>query len=134
MVAALALGRRAGQPVEPPPLELERALERDVGVAGETDLAAERGLALGAHLALAAGFGAAYGLLRAALAARPLPAGPLYGLGVYAISLVGVGPALGLTGGPWGERTPTAFRRVLLHLVYGTVTAVVDERLRGRAG
>jgi hypothetical protein len=65
---------------------------------------------------------------------RPLPAGPLYGLGVYAISLVGVGPALGLTGGPWGERTPTAFRRVLLHLVYGTVTAVVDERLRGRAG
>lgn len=134
MVAAMAVGRRAGKPVEPPPLEMDRSLERDAGVADETGLAAERGLALGEHLAIAAGFGAAYGLLRTALAARPLPVGPLYGLGVYATSLIGVGPALGLTGGPWGERTPTALRRVLLHLVYGTVTAVVDERLRGRAG
>jgi len=42
----------------------------------------------------------------------------------------GVGPALGLTRGPWTQQPMTVTRRVMMHALYGTVTAFVSRRVR----
>jgi hypothetical protein len=82
------------------------------------------------HLMMSATLGAGYGALQAALDLPALPAGPLYGLSIYALMLGGVGPVLGVMAGPWNEESMTVGRRVMMHAVYGTVTALVYERMR----
>lgn len=134
MTAAMMAGRRAGMIETPLPLAIERDLEARAGVAERTGAGQERGLALAEHLTISAAFGAGYGALRAAFALPAIPAGPLYGLGVYALNLGGVGPALDLTPGPWNEAPLTVARRVMMHAVYGTVTALVADQVRRRIG
>jgi hypothetical protein len=68
-------------------------------------------------------------LLRGALNLKPFPAGPLYGLGVYVLNLVGAGPALDFTTGPWQEQSTTIARRLISHIIYGIVTALVTNRI-----
>jgi hypothetical protein len=114
------------------PLYLEQQLEARAGLAGQTSEGEERTLAQGMHLAMGTTFGAGYGLLHAALGGPPLATGPLYGLGLYALNLAGVGPALNLTPEPWHEDTPTVGGQVLIHILYGTVTALVADEVRGR--
>lgn len=80
--------------------------------------------------ALFAALDAGYGALRAVFDLPSLPSGPLYGLGLYAANLLGIGPALDITRGPANERPTTVGRRLMLHAFYGTATALVADRAR----
>ncbi len=130
MTAAMMVGKKTGTIDTPVPLKVERKLEEHAGVAGQTGPQQEKALAMVEHMALSAGFGAGYGALRSKLALRAIPSGPLYGLGVYVLNLGGVGPALGATAGSWNEQPMTVGRRVMMHIVYGAVTAFVAEQVR----
>ncbi len=130
MSVGMMVGKQAGVIKRPPPLEVEHELEQRAGVEEQTSPGEEQALAQGLHLLFGAGFGACYGLLRRAFDLPAIPTGPLYGLGVYAFNLAGVGPALGLTAGPWHEQPMTVGNRIMLHLVYGVVTALVSDRVR----
>ncbi len=81
-------------------------------------------------VARTATFGAGYGALRALAHVSVVPGGPLYGLGIYGLTLMGIGPVLGLTRGPWTQQPMTVTRRVMMHALYGTVTACVSGRVR----
>jgi hypothetical protein len=81
---------------------------------------------------LSALFGGGYGFLRWATRVSPIPAGPLYGMGVYAANLAGVGPLTRLTPGPWKEEPVTVGRRLMMHTVFGVVTALVSKKVRQR--
>ena len=63
---------------------------------------------------------------------RPLPWGPLYGIAVYGLMLGAVGPALGVTRSPTDTPRVTTARRLMMHAVFGAVTAIVADRLRRR--
>ncbi len=132
MTVAMMVGKKIGTIDTPVPLKVERKLEEQAGVAGHTGPKQEKVLAMVEHMALSAGFGAAYPALRSKLGLRAMPSGPLYGLGIYALNLGGVGPALGATAGPWTEQPMTVGRRVMMHVAYGVVTALVAERVRRR--
>ncbi len=132
MTTAMMVGKQMGILDTPVPLKVERKLEEHAGVAGQTSPKQEKALAMVEHMALSVGFAAAYGALRSRFGLRAIPSGPLYGLGVYALNLGGVGPALGATAGPWSEQPMTVGRRVMMHVVYGAVTALVAEQVRRR--
>lgn len=128
MTMAMTAGKKAGIIERPLPVRVERWATDRMGI----DRPApehEDAVAQGGHLVYSALLGAGYGALRSALDLPALPSGPLYGAGIYALTLGGVGPALGLTGGPWDEPKTTAGRRLMMHLVYGAVTAIVAEQV-----
>ncbi len=128
MKAMMMLGQQAGIVGEPMPLKIERALEKRLGVDDMTSAGQEQALAMAEHLMIGAAYGAAYGALKASQNFSALPAGPLYGVGVYALNLGALGPGLALTSGPWNEEPMTVGRRLMMHALYGTVTALVTEK------
>ena len=128
MSPVMVVGKATGMIEEPLPLKFERDQEERLGVAQQTDPGQEQALALGEHLLFSAALGAGYGALYGSLGLRPLPAGPLYGLGIYALTLGTAGPSLGVTPGPWNQEPLTVGRQLMMHVVYGAVTALVAER------
>jgi uncharacterized membrane protein YagU involved in acid resistance len=135
MIGALAMtGIRTllvetGMVSEPLPHKVERRLALRIGIADQMGAHHEDLLAQGQHLALGATFGAGYSLLRHRFDLPSTTAGPLYGLAVYAINIVGLGPALDLTRAPWDDEPPVVARQIFIHLIYGLVTAMVIRRL-----
>jgi hypothetical protein len=123
-------GKRVGAVKVPVPLQVERKFEARLGLASRTSAQEEQRVAMGGHLLLSAALGAAYGLLQAALRQPPFPSGPLYGLGLYAVTLAGIGPALKLVPPPREQRPAAVGRQVMMHAVYGVVTALVADRAR----
>ncbi len=83
MTAAMTVGKQAGLIDEPLPHKFEQKLEAKAGVAEATGPGQEQALAQAEHLLTSAAFGAGYGALHALLGARPIPGGPLCGLGVF---------------------------------------------------
>ena len=130
MTAFMTAAKETGMVEQPVPLKFERAFEQAAGVEQRVGPTQAMVLSQAEHLAFSAALGAGYGMLSGSLDLPALPAGPLYGLGVYALMLGGVGPMLDVTAGPWNEELTTTGRRVLMHLMYGTVTAVVADRVR----
>lgn len=116
----------------PLPLKFNRALQDAAGIGQRLPPAAQQGIALAEHLILAAGLGAVYGVLGKAFKLAPLPSGPLYGLATYALMLGVVGPALGATERPSKTKATTSARRMLMHALYGTVTALVANQAARR--
>ncbi|MEZ4869296.1 MAG: hypothetical protein R3C14_48685 [Caldilineaceae bacterium] len=130
IVGALAMSsiRLVGKQVGLVPESLPHKVARKVALgAGMTGLGAHQvdAFARGQHLALGASYGAGYGLLHGALDLPPMLDGPLYGLAVYTINLTGLGPALNLEQGPWVKKSSFTGRQILIHLVFGFVTAVI---------
>lgn len=135
MTAVMIGGKTSGLIPDPLPLKFERNFEQRLGMGGRISAAPQAGLALGQHLLISATFGALYGVIQSALRVRPLPAGPLYGVAVYGLMLGAVGPALGATRTPLETERTTTARRLMMHAVFGTVTALVVDRLhRSRSG
>jgi hypothetical protein len=60
------------------------------------------------------------------------PIGPLLGLASHAVDLAEIGPGLGITEGPWDEKPTMIGRRMMMHTIFGTVTALVTDQLRPR--
>ncbi len=134
LALVMAVGKKTGVIPEPLPLKVEQEVEERADVQGETTPAQKNLLALGGHYLLSAVFGALYGLFRWVTGSRfsAIPTGPLYGLSTYAVNLVGLGPAMDLTSSPQEEKPVTVGRRVMMHAVFGTVTAFVAKKVRAR--
>lgn len=56
----------------------------------------------------------------------------MFGLGLYPLAHWLVGPLLGLTRVPWREPPMKLGQRAVLHAVFGSVTALVADRLGRR--
>jgi hypothetical protein len=130
MAGIMMLGKRAGFIEEPVPLQVERWAEDRLRVQDRLGPRQEMAAGMGGHLAFSAAMGGVYGVLRSALNLPALPTGPLYGLGLYAVNMLVVGPALGVTERPAKERPPVVGRQLMMHTMYGVVTALAAKRLR----
>jgi hypothetical protein len=130
MTAFMVIGSRVGLVDEPLPQKTEHWVEDQMGVRDRPAPLQEEIIGQGSHLVFAAALGALYGGFLASRDLPALPTGPLFGLASYAVDLAGIGPALGITKGPWNEEPTTIGRRMMMHTVFGTVTALVTEQLR----
>lgn len=133
MSALMALAKKSGALGEPPPRKLvRRTLNRLLPLNFDRRKTQVDVASWAAHL----GFGAAMGGLFALLARgrRPsLPAGVLFGLGVWTVSYVGVIPKLGLMAPPKDDRPGRPTAMVLAHVVYGGTLAAALRALRSAA-
>lgn len=130
MTSGIMMGKELQLIEKALPQEVEQELARRAGIANELDRSEEQPLSRGMHLALGAGIGAGYGLLQTLFDLPPRIAGPVYGLGVFVVNVMGIGPALDLVAGPQNQEPTTLGRRLMMHVVYGSVTANVAERVR----
>lgn len=129
MTALMTIATRAGVIETALPVKVERWAEDQAGVQERLTGIQEEATAQAAHLAFSAGLGALYGAMSSAFRLPPLPSGPIYGAGLYALDLGALGPAAAITKGPWNEKSTTAGRRLMMHVIFGTVTALVANRL-----
>jgi hypothetical protein len=130
MLSGVTMGKELQLIEKALPQQVEQRLAQRAGVADELNRTEEQALSRGGHLVLGAAFGAGYGLLQTFFDLPPRIAGPLYGLGVYMVNLAGIGPALGLVSRPSEQEPMTVGRRIMMHIVYGSVTANVAERVQ----
>ena len=125
----MVAGKKMGLVNTPPPLAIEQKVEARLDLDERTTAQQERMVAAGGHLLMGVFLGAGYGLARSLPALRSVPGGAVYGMGVYAANFAGIGPALDLTAGPWNKEPVTAGRRLMMHLLFGVVTATVTGSL-----
>jgi hypothetical protein len=112
------------------PHQLEKELERRVGFDNRTSPAQEMVLTQAMHIGLGAGFGLVYGIVAGLTGSRSIARNGLaYSLAVSGLDLVLLGPATGLTAGPWNQPAPRAMRRFVSHLLFGFVTVAVTQRV-----
>jgi hypothetical protein len=129
MTLIMAVAKRSGVDPTPPPERLENWAEKELGVAGETDQRQEQMIAQAIHFGTAALYGAAFGAFRAVSRPKSLVAGPLFGMGVYALNLGILGPTLDITRPPWEQETARAGERMIMHAVYGVITGFVSKQI-----
>lgn len=85
------------------------------------------------HLAASGAFGAAYeGVRRATPRMRPVTRGALYGSALYLANIGLLAPLLGITEGEVQAGPRKAAERWSVHVLQGTLTAVLAERLSDR--
>lgn len=130
MTAFMTVATRAGIINTPLPMKVQRWAEDKAGVENRPAGLQEEATAQGGHLLFSATLGALYGALNSAVRLPTLPSGSIYGAGLYALNLGALGPASGITRGPWNEKPTTAGRRLMMHVLFGTVTAFVASKLR----
>jgi len=85
-------------------------------------------LTQGLHLTVGAINGFAYPMLRQRLNLPPAIAGPLFGLVVYTVNVVGMGSIFQLVRSGWRRQPAVISRRILIHLLYGLVVALVYQK------
>lgn len=115
------LGRKTAERLDTP--HRRRNADPDLG---------EQAMSHGGHLALSVAGGVAYPALRRVTGLSTLPAGLLFGLGFYLLAWGGAGPALSLTPTPAQEGPAKIGQRLMIHAVFGAVTAFVADRLARR--
>ena len=130
MTGAMTMGKKTGMVETPMPVKIEHWVKDQTGQDIATTPQQEMMASQGGHLVLSALFGAGYGFLQANATLPSMALGPLYGLGLYGLNLVGIAPRLGITEEPWNEETMTVGRQMMMHLLYGMVTAVVADQDR----
>ncbi len=121
---------------KPLPLKVERWAAYHAG-ADRASLkrdpdASEEALAYGGHLAASLALGAAFGAMQGRVDVSPTVSGLLFGLGVHAINLGILGPALTITKKPWNQTAGTHARRLAMHAVFGVVAALVAQQVARR--
>ena len=130
MFAVRVVGTQTGIIIHSLPDKFERGAAELTGFAKDQDREQQKELAIAEHIVLSAGLGAGYGLLRHWLKPPAIPGGVVYGLVIYAMMLIGVGPTLGITRMPQDKPKSSVGSEIFVHLLYGTVTASVANRLR----
>jgi hypothetical protein len=130
MFAVRVVGTQTGIIEHSLPDKFERGMAERTGVAKERDIEQQKELAIAEHLLLSAGLGSAYGLARGWLKPPVFIAGIVYGLLIYALLVLGIGPSLEITRPPHKKSAASVISEVLVHLLFGTVTALTTERIR----
>ena len=136
LTGAMLAAERLGLVDKSLPVKVERWTAYHAGVDPE-DLKGpvtigEEAVAHSGHLVASAALGATYGVLRARYDAPAVSSGLVFGLGLFALNLGVIGPALTITRKPWNERPRILGQRAVLHALFGVVTAVVAERIARR--
>ncbi len=129
MTVAMTGGRKAGILQAPVPLKVERWGRRRLAVSAPSP-EREHLLAQTIHLSYSVSLGVGYALVQHARALPALPSGPLYGLFVYAANIAGALPVLGVISSPADMARTKVARQVMMHVVFGSATALVFERVR----
>lgn len=88
--------------------------------------------AMAAHFIYGSGNGALYGLLRNQMDGLPAPLlGAMFGVGLWAVSLEGWMPALGIMEAPTDKPPKKVPMPIMAHVLYGATTALAFEALGG---
>lgn len=136
VTGAMLAATRAGLDERTLPVKIERWAAYHAGAdrkrLKEPVTAEEEMIAQGGHLVVAAALGASYGVLRARLDLPPVATGLLFGLGLHALALGVIGPALTITKKPWNQSAGEHALRLGMHAAFGVIMAVVAERLARR--
>jgi hypothetical protein len=91
--------------------------------------------AMAAHAAYGSGNGALYGVLRSQMDGLPAPLmGMMFGVGLWAVSLQGWMPALGVMEAPSEKPIEKLPMPIMAHMVYGATTALAYEALENALG
>lgn len=101
-----------------------------VGLAGETMVeGAFTPTWLAAHLGYGTSCGIVFSLIRPVLPRNGILAGALYGVALWAISYLGIMPALGLYPYPTRTSTGQTVGMIAAHEVYGVTLAQINDLL-----
>jgi len=92
----------------------------------------EEALAYGGHLVASVALGAAFGAMQGRMGVSTVTSGLLFGLGVHAVNLGVLGPALTITKQPWNQTPGMHARRLAMHAVFGVVAALVAREVTRR--
>ncbi|GAC1402006.1 MAG: hypothetical protein NVSMB52_15910 [Chloroflexota bacterium] len=131
MTAVIYAGKAVGLLHTPPPQQITKNAQDSVGISrsqqsDETFNASW----LAAHLGYGAGSGAGYTILRDLLPGNTITRGLIFGGSVWAVSYLGVMPALGLYPWPSEDSTSRTVVMIAAHAVFGVSLAEVEEWLR----
>ena len=125
--------RLPGEPPRPlPPREVAEALAVKAGVSRQMSEAQMEWLALATHFGYGALTGAIFGAIAPARRSAAIPAGMVFGLGVWASSYLGWMPATGVRHSPKYD-LPTRTRLIIAsHIVWGAAAGVLMSLARRR--
>jgi hypothetical protein len=130
MTAFMAGAKVTGLLRNPPPKHITKRAEQKVGMSPRhQDKETFNATWLAAHVAYGMGSGVVYGLVRGALPGPPWSSGLIYGGALWAISYLGVMPALGLYPFPSDDSRSRVAVMIAAHGVYGEALATVSDRL-----
>ncbi len=113
-----------------PPSEITAELTDDAGVSEQLEPEQHVALTLVNHFAYGAGVGSIYGALANKLPLSPMINGIGFGLGVWAVSYLGLLPAMGILRPATEHPARRNVLMIVAHVVWGSVTGLVVERLR----
>ncbi|HET7092047.1 MAG TPA: DUF6789 family protein [Thermomicrobiales bacterium] len=131
MTLVIAGGRAAGLLFVPPPAEIARAAAAKAGVEAEPPGWIDRAVWMSEHAGYGVACGVGYALARPRLPASPAVAGLLWGGAIWAVSYLGLMPALGLYPWPDDDRPTRTSVMLAAHAVYGLTLAECERRLAG---
>ena len=115
-----------------PPREITEKLLAKAGVREQLNETEHVGLSLLSHFSYGAAAGVIYAALARNISPPPLPAGIAFGLGVWAISYLGLLPAAGILR-PATKHPPRRNALMLTaHVVWGSVLGLLVDRCRGQ--
>jgi putative membrane protein len=130
MTLVIGLGRAAGFLWTPPPAQITETVAERVGIEPEPESPQFQAGWLTAHFAYGAACGGIFAAVRPLLPRSNVAAGLLLGAAVWAVSYVGIMPALELF--PPAKDDSPRRQQVMLaaHAIYGVATATIERELR----
>ncbi|HEU5432427.1 MAG TPA: DUF6789 family protein [Thermomicrobiales bacterium] len=129
MTGVIVAGRAAGLLVVPPPAEIARTAAAKAGVHAEPPGWLDRVAWMAEHAGYGVACGVGYALARPCLPGAPAVAGVAWGGAIWAISYLGLMPALGLYPWPDDDRPTRTSDMIAAHAVYGVTLAEIERRL-----
>lgn len=123
MTVPILVGRRLGLVTTPPPVEITANVSRRTSLLPDQSSPVFPVLWSSAHLAYGAGAGVVFTIIRDGLPARTSLAGLIFGFSVWAVSYLGLVPALGLYPGPKEDSRSRELVMIVAHGVFGVSVA-----------
>lgn len=130
MTVPILAGQRSGLFTNPPPREISANVARRTWLLPERSDPAFPLVWSSGHLAYGGACGVVFTLVRRYLPAAPSLAGLLFGLAVWAVSYLGLIPALRLYPWPADDSRPRQLVMIAAHGVFGVTVAQTARHLR----
>lgn len=129
MTVPILTGQRLGLVTTPPPVEITANVSHRTSLLPDPSSPAFPLLWSSAHLAYGAGAGMVFTVIRDGLPARTSLAGLIFGFSVWAVSYLGLVPALGLYPGPTEDARSREIVMIIAHGVFGVGVANAVQHL-----